>query len=123
MNFWETVDWEREYKNLSRKELAYKAGFSLNCISTGIARGSIPAADVAYRIAKVLGVSVEYLLLGEKSQNQQKISDSNKNNEIIERSKKYTKNHELIDNFEKLPDDIQKSVEDLIQNRPIHIQH
>lgn len=123
MNFWETVDWEREYKNLSRKELAYKAGFSLNCISTGIARGSIPAADVAYRIAKVLGVSVEYLLLGEKSQNQQKISDSNKNNEIIERSKKYTKNHELIDNFEKLPDSIQKSVEDLIQNLSIHIQN
>jgi transcriptional regulator with XRE-family HTH domain len=123
MNFWETVDWEREYKNLSRKELAYKAGFSLNCISTGIARGSIPAADVAYRIAKVLGVSVEYLLLGEKSQNQQKISDSNKNNEIIERSKKYTKNHELIDNFEKLPDSIQKSVEDLIQNLSVHIQN
>lgn len=123
MNFWETVDWEREYKNLSRKELAYKAGFSLNCISTGIARGSIPAADVAYRIAKVLGVSVEYLLLGEKSQNQQKISDSNKNNEIIERSKKYTKNHELIDNFEKLPDSIQKTIEDLIQNLSVHIQN
>ena len=123
MNFWETVDWEREYKNLSRKELAYKAGFSLNCISTGIARGSIPAADVAYRIAKVLGVSVEYLLLGEKSQNQQKVSDSNKNNEIIERSKKYTKNHELIDNFEKLPDSIQKTVEDLIQNLSVHIQN
>ena len=123
MNFWEVVDSEREYKNLSRKELAYKAGFSLNCISTGIARGSIPAADVAYRIAKVLGVSVEYLLLGEKSQNQQKISDSNKNNEIIERSKKYTKNHELIDNFEKLPDSIQKTVEDLIQNLSVHIQN
>ena len=123
MNFWETVDWEREYKNLSRKELAYLADFSVNSIPTGIARGSIPAADVAYRIAKVLGVSVEYLLLGEKSQNQQKISDSNKNNEIIARSKKYTKNHELIDNFEKLPDSIQKSVEDLIQNLSIHIQN
>ena len=123
MNFWEVVDLEREYKNLSRKELAYLADFSVNSIPTGIARGSIPAADVAYRIAKVLGVSVEYLLLGEKSQNQQKISDSNKNNEIIERSKKYTKNHELIDNFEKLPDSIQKSVEDLIQNLSIHIQN
>ena len=123
MNFWEIVDLEREYKNLSRKELAYLADFSVNSIPTGIARGSIPAADVAYRIAKVLGVSVEYLLLGEKSQNQQKITDSNKNNEIIERSKKYTKNHELIDNFEKLPDSIQKSVEDLIQNLSIHIQN
>lgn len=123
MNFWEVVDSEREYKNLSRKELAYLADFSVNSISTGIARGSIPAADVAYRIAKVLGVSVEYLLLGEKSQNQQKISDSNKNNEIIERSKKYTKNHELIDNFEKLPDSIQKTIEDLIQNLSVHIQN
>ena len=115
MNFWETVDWEREYKNLSRKELAYKAGFSLNCISTGIARGSIPAADVAYRIAKVLGVSVEYLLLGEKSQNQQKITDSNKNNEIIERSKKYVKYHEIVDNFEKLPAGVQKTLVALVQ--------
>lgn len=123
MNFWEIVDSEREYKNLSRKELAYLADFSVNSIPTGIARGSIPAADVAYRIAKVLGVSVEYLLLGEKSQNQQKISDSNKNNEIIERSKKYTKNHELIDNFEKLPDSIQKTIEDLIKNLSVHIQN
>ena len=79
MNFWETADWEREYKNLSRKELAYKAGFSLNCISTGIARGSIPAADVAYRIAKVLGVSVEYLLLGGDSKTVQSSQKTQKN--------------------------------------------
>lgn len=115
MNFWEVVDSEREYKNLSRKELAYLADFSVNSIPTGIARGSIPAADVAYRIAKVLGVSVEYLLLGEKSQNQQKITDSNKNNEIIERSKKYTKNYELIENFEKLPEEIKKTLSKLIE--------
>ncbi len=118
MNFWETVDWEREYKNLSRKELAYKAGFSLNCISTGIARGSIPAADVAYRIAKVLGVSVEYLLLGGDSQTVQSSQETQKtkiNSEVIERSKKYIKYYELIDNFEKLPENIQKSVLSLIQ--------
>ena len=118
MNFWETVDWEREYKNLSRKELAYKAGFSLNCISTGIARGSIPAADVAYRIAKVLGVSVEYLLLGGDSQTIQSSQETQKtkiNSEVIERSKKYIKYYELIDNFEKLPENIQKSVLSLIQ--------
>ena len=118
MNFWETVDWEREYKNLSRKELAYKAGFSLNCISTGIARGSIPAADVAYRIAKVLGVSVEYLLLGGDSQTVQSSQETQKtkiSSEVIERSKKYIKYYELIDNFEKLPENIQKSVLSLIQ--------
>lgn len=126
MNFWEIVDLEREYKNLSRKELAYLADFSVNSIPTGIARGSIPAADVAYRIAKVLGVSVEYLLTsGEKDtiSNSQEVQNSQIDIEIIERSKKYTKNYELIENFEKLPDSIQKSVEDLIQNLSIHIQN
>lgn len=123
MNFWEVVDSEREYKNISRKELAYLADFSVNSIPTGITRGSIPAADVAYRIAKVLGVTVEYLLLGESVHNQQKINESNNNMEIIERSKKYTKNHELIDNFEKLPNNLQKSVEDLIQTITNHIQN
>ena len=126
MNFWEIVDSEREYKNLSRKELAYLADFSVNSIPTGIARGSIPAADVAYRIAKVLGVSVEYLLTsGEKDtiSNSQEVQNSQIDIEIIERSKKYTKNYELIENFEKLPDSIQKSVEDLIQNLSIHIQN
>lgn len=116
MNFWETVDWEREYKNISRKELAYKAGFSLNCISTGIARGSIPAADVAYRIAKVLGVSVEYLLLGGETKNQPIDKENSiKDIDIIERSKKYTKNYELIENFEKLPEEIKKTLNKLIE--------
>ena len=123
MNFWEVVDSEREYKNISRKELAYLADFSVNSIPTGITRGSIPAADVAYRIAKVLDVTVEYLLLGGNVQSQQKINENNKNLEIIERSKKYTKNHELIDNFEKLPNNLQKSVEDLIQTITNHIQN
>lgn len=123
MNFWEIVDSEREYKNISRKELAYLADFSINSIPTGITRGSIPAADVAYRIAKVLDVTVEYLLLGGNVQSQQKINENNKNLEIIERSKKYTKNHELIDNFEKLPNNLQKSVEDLIQTITNHIQN
>ena len=118
MTFWETVDSEREYKNLSRKELAYLANFSINSIPTGIARGSIPAADVAYRIAKVLGVSVEYLLLGGDSQTVQSSQETQKtkiNSEVIERSKKYIKYYELIDNFEKLPENIQKSVLSLIQ--------
>lgn len=118
MTFWETVDSEREYKNLSRKELAYLANFSINSIPTGIARGSIPAADVAYRIAKVLGVSVEYLLLGGDSKTVQSSQETQKtkiNSEVIERSKKYIKYYELIDNFEKLPENIQKSVLSLIQ--------
>ena len=64
MSFWETVEEVREYRDISRKELAYKADFSLNSISTGIARNSVPSADVACRIAKVLVVSVEFLVTG-----------------------------------------------------------
>lgn len=116
MNFWEVVDSEREYKNLSRKELAYLADFSVNSIPTGIARGSIPAADVAYRIAKVLGVSVEYLLLGGETKNQPIDKENSiKDIDIIERSKKYTKNYELIENFEKLPEEIKKTLNKLIE--------
>lgn len=118
MNFWEVVDLEREYKNISRKELAYLANFSVNSIPTGIARGSIPAADVAYRIAKVLGVSVEYLLTsGEKEtiSNFQEVQNSQIDTEIIERSKKYTKNYELIENFDKLPEEIKKTLNKLIE--------
>ena len=69
MNFWEKVDQERELKNLTRKELAHIAKFSLNSISTGIARNSIPAADVALRIANALGTTVE-CLMGQKSSQQ-----------------------------------------------------
>ena len=65
MNFWENVEYIREFRDMTRKELAYKADFSINSISTGIARGSFPAVDVACRIAKVLDVSVEFLVNGD----------------------------------------------------------
>lgn len=65
MGFWENVESVREYKNLTRKELSAKAKFSIASISTGLARGSTPSADIAVRIALVLGVSVEYLITGE----------------------------------------------------------
>ena len=55
---------ELEYQNISRKELAQKAGFAVSGISLGITHNSIPSADVAVRIASVLNVSVEYLVTG-----------------------------------------------------------
>lgn len=75
MGFWQNVDNEREYKCISRKELSKAAGFSLNCISTGIVRNSIPAADLALRIARVLNVSVEKLL-GEKDSHSEPVEFS-----------------------------------------------
>ena len=107
MNFWEKVDQERELKNLTRKELAYKANFSLNSISTGIARNSIPAADVAVRIANALGTTVE-CLIGQKNQqatpplHQPIISDK--------KEALYKKYHALIEDFDKLSPENQKAV-------------
>lgn len=71
MSFWENVEKIREYKDIPRKELAYRAHFSLNSISTGIARNSVPLADVACRIADVLGVSVEFLVTGKTAKSAQ----------------------------------------------------
>ena len=117
MNFWEKVDMICEYKDIPRKELAYKADFALSCISNGIARNSMPFADVALRIAKVLGVSVEYLL--EKSSLDIKDYDSNSNPEfsesavtemISEKEKLFYKYESLLHDLDKISLPQQKSL-------------
>ena len=67
MSFWQNVESELLYKNISRKELAEKASFAVSGISLGLAHNSIPNADVAVRIAQVLETSVEYLITGKES--------------------------------------------------------
>ena len=64
MSFWQNVESELTYRNMTRKELAEKASFAVSGMSLGLAHNSIPNADVAVRIADVLGVSVEYLVTG-----------------------------------------------------------
>lgn len=68
MSFWQNVESELSYKNMSRKELAEKASFAVSGISLGLSHNSIPNADVAVRIARALEVSVEYLVTGKGSQ-------------------------------------------------------
>ena len=47
------------------KELAAQAGLKKHTIDNYLSiRGRMPSADVAVRIARVLGVSVEYLVTG-----------------------------------------------------------
>lgn len=64
MNFWENVDAELEFKGMNRKTLAEEAQFDVSNIGKGIKTGSAPSADTAVRIAKILNVSVEYLVTG-----------------------------------------------------------
>jgi len=71
MGFKENLKAELIYSGMLVKELAAKTGLKKHTIDNYLSvRGRMPAADVAVRIADVLGVSVEYLIKGsEKAEN------------------------------------------------------
>lgn len=61
-----------EYLGLLDKEVAKQAGITKHAMDTYVgSRGCMPAADIAVRLAKVLGVSVEWLVTGEDATVQQ----------------------------------------------------
>lgn len=68
MNFRKRLRDEIEYRGIYIKELANEAQIPLRTLETYLGpRESIPSADIAVRIAKVLGVTVEYLVTGEEN--------------------------------------------------------
>jgi len=63
MGFREKLKAELYYSGILVKELADKTGIKKHTIDNYLSvRGRMPAADVAVRIAHVLGVTVEYLI-------------------------------------------------------------
>ena len=96
MTFWENVDEELKFRGMERKELGSKAEFPESYISKGISRKSCPQADLAVKIASVLGVSVEYLVTGE---NQSSVKKAEQEQAQL---KLYRKYHALISKCEKL---------------------
>ena len=68
MDFKERLRNEIEYKGLLIKEIAAKAEINNNTFLSYVdARGSLPNVETGVKIAKALGVSVEYLVTGEDS--------------------------------------------------------
>lgn len=57
---------ELNYQGISNKDFASMVGISIGTLGMYLYRGSIPAADVAVRMAKVLNTTTEYLVLGDK---------------------------------------------------------
>lgn len=55
---------ELNYQGISNKDFAHKVGISLGTLGMYLYRGSIPAADVAVKMAQVLNTTTEYLVLG-----------------------------------------------------------
>lgn len=111
MSFWKKVCYELEFQNLSRKELAYKIDVPVATINRAIERNSNPYAIDALRIAKVLGVSLEYLLEIPQPQSD-KASFVQTENQQIELFKKY---HEVIHVLESLPLEKQKLVLKIVE--------
>lgn len=69
MNFSTRLKEEIEYADIRYKELAEKSGVPERALYNYVAtkNPSMPPADVAVKIADVLGVSVEYLVTGNHS--------------------------------------------------------
>ena len=55
---------ELSYHGFSKIDFAEKVGISINTLNMYLYRGSIPAADVAVKMAEVLHTTTEYLILG-----------------------------------------------------------
>ena len=108
MGFWNNVLIELDYLGITNKSLAEKCGFDASNIGRGIKLGSAPSVETAVKIAKVLNVSVEYLVTG---------SDSNftigQNKEDIQLLHKYSN---ILKDLDSLPEQAKKPIINLIEN-------
>jgi transcriptional regulator with XRE-family HTH domain len=97
MGFKENLKAELEFQDMQVKELSDVTGISRHTISNYLSvRERIPTADVAVKIAKALGVSVEYLVTGEENH--------------LEKPLIGTEIHALIQNYKLLRENDRKMV-------------
>lgn len=99
MSFWSNVDVELKFQGISRKELAYKINAKEITIHKAIERDSVPNAESALKIAKVLNVPLDRLLDMEDFEGSDKSKDSDLQKKAVKMYKKYGA---LLDKFESL---------------------
>ncbi len=81
MGFKENLKSELDYKGLLVKELADKAGIKKQTLDNYLStHNTIPNAELAVKIAKALGTTVEFLITGEQPQ---LLSQNNELSELI----------------------------------------
>lgn len=109
--FKKTLRAELDYQDIKVKELAARTGISPRTIESYLsARGSIPPADVAVKIAQALKISVEYLVTGNASYNSSKNQQINYQTPIEEKiSTLPIEKKILLKNFITLLDDFEIS--------------
>ena len=69
MDFWERVEEELSFQGKSKKELAILTDIKEQTLHKAFERRSAPTAEAAYKIAKALNVSMEFLITGEENKN------------------------------------------------------
>ena len=78
--FKNTLRSELDFQDIKVKELSVKTGISARTLEGYLnARASIPPADVAFKIAQALNVSVEYLVTGNPTYNELKQNNLQQN--------------------------------------------
>ena len=111
MNFWERVDDLLDRNDINKKTLAYEAGFDASNITKGIKNNNVPSAETAVKIAKVLGVSVEYLVNGTETIKSPSQKETEQNQLRL-----YRKYHNLIEKMERFSEEKQTVVNNLVDN-------
>ena len=102
MGFKENLKSELTYQNMLVKELSAQSGISKPTLDNYLcARGYMPSADAAVKIARALGVSVEYLVTGEE--------------ERPDKSSLGPEIRSLVQNFKLLNEDDRKMVTSIMQ--------
>jgi transcriptional regulator with XRE-family HTH domain len=77
-NFRKNLRDELGYQDLTVKELAAKSGVAKGALDCYVGKqASVPPATTAVKIARALGVSVEYLVSGQKEQREEIVVLSN----------------------------------------------
>ncbi|GHV94498.1 transcriptional regulator [Spirochaetia bacterium] len=102
MGFKENLKSELAYQGILVKELAALSGISRHTLDNYLnVRERIPTADVAVKIARALGVSVEYLITGEENR--------------LEKTALGPEIRTLIQNFKQLDENDRKMVVAIVQ--------
>ena len=103
MSFKETLREEISYQGITLKELADKSNVSKRTIESYVdARGRIPTAENAVKIANALNVTVEYLVTGIDSNSNEKL----KNNSL----------QKTIKEMLSIPDELLNPIKTIIHN-------
>ena len=110
MGFWKNVEDRRSYLGLTRKDLAQQAGIKYAVIGAGLERDSIPAANTALRISKVLKIPLENLLDEDFSFN----SNFSENPNLIKKESVALKYFNVYEDFEKLPVKTRQTIIEMI---------